>query len=1259
MAGQSLPAGNDADKKQNFRLLHVINVGTEPEKQPVSLILSDREGTPHPKTGKVYYEIPLGFATSNKKGEYPTGNNVLVPVLLEVATTKYIDESKSISKENNSDESIVPDHGYVYIFNNKKLYRELKVIARGQFKDVNLRRYQGKDKRKATVEPDTRVLIPHKIDGQECKIHIAYSTEQWGWRYICFMGGMHQDTELDPRHIEERYNGKNEKFKDIVFNQALFDERMQEVDLSNWQSSDVTIDADDRKARIKSIKRDDKNYFRQLHLKSGLHIVTMANPVGIAKDLAIEYKARLSDLIIQVKSMNPAEVAALGKVKSLPDYKEQAIYQTAVMISTFVFHNPKMFSKYQSNFNHDKLKEYLKEEEFIKRIDKIKVVKELLIDHISDEKSPHNFTLIMKDLFNLDSHQASYMKAWEVMGVILQDMKLIPSTLAEQHIIKRSKLRYWQNTDRGEELLLSLSGQHPDGKNLELAKYLFPPNAPKNQDKNFDKDIKAEFNPLKPYFSVEKMQALTKGIKTDEVVKASNFIVKVVDKFFEHYMKLPNNIGQDVDKNQGALNNQKLVNNKLGTEIKQYDDLNDSRQKQIKIESDKANSPQATKEQKGLAQQKVKKLNAQIEHTNNVKKVRSVRYGSFQLTLKYPLNPVFTSKINQMKPIVSLAIHTGQYTHFQKTKSDFNASDMWTKGPDVNLNPNHVVTGKNKFTQYKAAITSQLDNNAAKIPYMDSKGQFLLVINIKTVLELDIHLNTILKTAQDHRIASSGKILQAVRAELYTFNPDSVNTSTTKSNPPSTSADSSGSKQPPNKTYSEFLKSEFNDADKQLTKLDTDLKRSLKVTAKFNIALAGFDLYNLITTTKKHNEGDPNTTLWHVNGARLDVAASVLSVTEALLNVKYGKLSQKMHDKGIQLLSKMAIKGLKAVKGQVGLASRTFVTYFVKKLNPAALLYGAALGIKDMFAAIDKDDSAGIIGQGMGATGSLIALYGILANIPVFGWIGLGIAIFAFLIIQIFSDDALDTHLEHAYFGDNAGSGKYKDLIDNPDKAYLQLLNLIQGPKIEFEKKFIRGAYGDAGISDDNLYVAIHTPNYMFGKSTLKRELEFQHPKTKQWINFDSVKIKGNKVWDYLRIKQLPNGASGYSIMLPEKVLEQLVFDIDPTLPSHIHVRAKVKVFPNGDNATLFGAGALPFVLPPPTSEVNIAVPTLNANNITNYKITPKWTEKVYEMRISLYIRDGQGRIRATKHRDKVLIGILDANKTLINTATTKIKKTN
>jgi len=39
--------------------------------------------------------------------------------------------------------------------------------------------------------------------------------------------------------------------------------------------------------------------------------------------------------------------------------------------------------------------------------------------------------------------------------------------------------------------------------------------------------------------------------------------------------------------------------------------------------------------------------------------------------------------------------------------------------------------------------------------------------------------------------------------------------------------------------------------------------------------------------------------------------------------------------------------------------------------------------------------------------------------------------------------------------------------------------------------------------------------------------------------------------------------------------------------------------------------------------------------------------------------RDGQGRIRTAKHRDKVLIGILNVNKKLINAATVKIKKTN
>ncbi len=187
-----IPAANNANPKRGYRELLISGIHKKDE-QPVYMVILETGTT---STKNSFYRIPMGKMEPNDKNKYKSGQNVIVPIIPEVETIKEIE----------TDESIQISHGYIYVYRNRKLWRELKVVNPGQFSDINLRLHQGRDKRPASGDKDKHLLLPYKIGGDKCEIHIAYSTVQWGWRYICALGGM--DDKDDDRYREKLHSGQ-------------------------------------------------------------------------------------------------------------------------------------------------------------------------------------------------------------------------------------------------------------------------------------------------------------------------------------------------------------------------------------------------------------------------------------------------------------------------------------------------------------------------------------------------------------------------------------------------------------------------------------------------------------------------------------------------------------------------------------------------------------------------------------------------------------------------------------------------------------------------------------------------------------------------------------------------------------------------------------------------------------------------------------------------------------------------------------------
>ena len=165
-------------QKEKHRELVFDNLTTNRTKR-VSLMFKDAElgGT---------YKVPLGRVTPRTHDTGSLKENVIVPVVPMIYTTPDHDKYEAISARK----------GWIYIFVDGHLWRELEIIDRSYMRDVNLTYYQGRDRRPSTCERDKRIALPYKIGGKKQEVEMAFSETQWSWDYINSLGGMASD---DPR----------------------------------------------------------------------------------------------------------------------------------------------------------------------------------------------------------------------------------------------------------------------------------------------------------------------------------------------------------------------------------------------------------------------------------------------------------------------------------------------------------------------------------------------------------------------------------------------------------------------------------------------------------------------------------------------------------------------------------------------------------------------------------------------------------------------------------------------------------------------------------------------------------------------------------------------------------------------------------------------------------------------------------------------------------------------------------------------------
>ncbi len=240
------------------------------------------------------YVIPVGRVATRKRDEVPVHErNVLVPVLPRVYTTPDLDPAKC---------AVPRAPGWLYVFKNGYLWRELEVLPQGWLRDVNLHKYAGRDVRPATVEKDNRLLLPYRLDGEAQAIRMAYADVQWSWARINMLGGMDPaDFRLHPDHLPPMPQDMGYSDDQIAEAQNA---RLQQIDLSGFDAGFPVQPAEGRTARIENVEHaNDRLVHIRLHRKANIPVVYLDDPLGIARALAVEHQQAwqtMADFIAEI-----------------------------------------------------------------------------------------------------------------------------------------------------------------------------------------------------------------------------------------------------------------------------------------------------------------------------------------------------------------------------------------------------------------------------------------------------------------------------------------------------------------------------------------------------------------------------------------------------------------------------------------------------------------------------------------------------------------------------------------------------------------------------------------------------------------------------------------------------------------------------------------------------------------------------------------------------------------------------------------------
>ncbi|MDA8140970.1 MAG: hypothetical protein M0036_20165 [Desulfobacteraceae bacterium] len=272
-------------------------------------------------------EIPLLVRQKSATCPMPSQKEQWETVLIPIVPRCYTSVSLLRSKDN----ADYPRPGWIYIYIDGFLWRELQVKEKGFFSDVNLEKMKGQDERDATGKPDTVIVLPFQVNGVKPRIEICFSEIQWSWAQVQALGG------LDPADSRNQKGAKTEPCSDKAKAAELRQKRLQPVQLDdypNFNQPTGPIGSADQKGE-EGERRSDLASFRGTNLP----VFYLHDALGIAESLVGQYH----EALIQLRDI-VAGLSGLKNVKNLDsamasasNQEKAAYFRSAVLAYRLFF----------------------------------------------------------------------------------------------------------------------------------------------------------------------------------------------------------------------------------------------------------------------------------------------------------------------------------------------------------------------------------------------------------------------------------------------------------------------------------------------------------------------------------------------------------------------------------------------------------------------------------------------------------------------------------------------------------------------------------------------------------------------------------------------------------------------------------------------------------------------------------------------------------------------------------------------------------
>lgn len=304
-----------------------------------------------------FCQIPLGrqIPTCPTDKESAAWETVLVPVIPRSYLEAQPDRLETSYPRNDRDTRT----GWLYIYLNGRLWRELQMLPEGGVKDVNLTYEKGRNQRAVTASSDYVIVLPYKINGKKPLIEMCYSEIQWDWSRIDALGGMAED---DPR---QQHGAPVPAGDTSEASARLRGLRMQRIDLSEYPRFTRTDGPVGAAGEFHFALRKRK-HLRSWH-DSGLPVVYLHDPIGVAKTLATELyacklrylngrdqaaeaagsKNAMAEMIFQMGLDSPkaADLVAMDELRDLLKWDRQiehlhALEKASVTLGQYITQSP-------------------------------------------------------------------------------------------------------------------------------------------------------------------------------------------------------------------------------------------------------------------------------------------------------------------------------------------------------------------------------------------------------------------------------------------------------------------------------------------------------------------------------------------------------------------------------------------------------------------------------------------------------------------------------------------------------------------------------------------------------------------------------------------------------------------------------------------------------------------------------------------------------------------------------------------------------